>query len=79
MIKSIVSCESVLGLEPPAKTPLTAFAAVQGYLTMRVKSPKSAAFPNVEIVTYCIVLTNALTGDAKYPPPIIHLVGLERA
>ena len=57
MIKSIVSC--LLGFAPPAKTPLTAFAEVEGYLVVRVKSPKSAPFPRVDIVIYLIALVKA--------------------
>ena len=75
VIKSIVSC--LLGFAPPAKTPLTAFAEVEGYLVVRVKSPNSAAFPNVEIVTNCILLVKSLAGDS-YPEAVIPLVGLER-
>ena len=36
---------------PPALTPLTAFDEVAGYLTLVIESPKSDAFPVVEMVT----------------------------
>ena len=72
VIKSIVFC--LLGFAPPAKTPLTAFAEVEGYLVVRVKSPNSAAFPRVDIVIYLIALVKA----PSYQPANIPLVGLER-
>ena len=62
-------CEGVL---PPPITPRVDDAAVpESSVVASYKSPKSCAFPSVEIVTYEIVLTNVgLLPPAEKPRPL---------
>ena len=66
---------------PPPQRPLIELEQPARLLLRKVKSPKFAAFPKVEIVIYCIVLTTlpglGLVGFA--PPAQIPRVELEQA
>ena len=53
---------------PPAITARVGDAQVPISLVREEISPKSTAFPNVEISAYSIELRLALTGEGAYPP-----------
>ena len=68
VIKSIVLIRPGEVLYPPPKTPLVDEERLPIATPNEVKSPKSNAFPNVDIDTYCITFILDDAG-AEYPPP----------
>ena len=56
------------GALPSAITPLVELQLPALLCEAADKLPKSAVFPRVEVVTYCIVSVLVLAEGARYPP-----------